>query len=128
MSASALNSVAYWMIGFRCANAFTPSHGTELRRAYKSRGVHVSGVPAGILRGGIGRRRGERVGIGQQPVHQRAERRVRGGGGDGLIGQGHVAGIARQGHEMADGEGGALVGGAVRDLHSIRHRFAIFEH
>jgi hypothetical protein len=48
----------------------------------------------------------------QQPVHQRAERRMRGGGGDGLIGQARIAGIAREGHELA--EGGTDEGAGVR--------------
>jgi hypothetical protein len=87
MSASALNSVAYWMIGFRCANPFTPFHGTDIRRAYKSRGVHVSGAPAGILVSGIGRRRRPGVGRRQEPPVQFPEAGVADGGGDGPVGE-----------------------------------------
>jgi hypothetical protein len=76
--------------------------------------MHHRRIPARIL---IACPTWHGIGIGsgwfrQQPVHQRAERRMRGGGGDGLIGQHRVAGIAREGHELA--VGGAGEGAGVR--------------
>jgi hypothetical protein len=89
--------------------------------------MHRSGVPARILiachsaqrapghgigKGGMSDNFGLEIGsgwFGQQPVHQRAERRMR-GGGDGLIGQARIAGIAREGHELAEGGAGEGAG------------------